>query len=99
MSDTIKITLIIVLWVLLFELIASNRSNAEEEIAQAKQQIAVLSWMIQDEKNNYDIASWAKQECIDSWEIKMNEAHINADKHRAEIKKLEGFIQSRQAQK
>ena len=29
----------------------------------------------------------------------MNEAHKNADKHREEIKKLEGFIQSRQAQK
>lgn len=99
MSDTIKITLIIVLWVLFLELIASNRSNAEEEIAQAKQQIAVLSWMIQDEKNNYNIASWAKQECIDSWEAKMNEAHKNADKHREEIKELEGFIQSRQAQK
>lgn len=55
--------------------------------------------MIQEEKNNYNIASWAKQECIDSWEIKMNEAHKNADKHREEIKKLEGFIQSRQAQK
>lgn len=98
MSDTIKITLIIVLWVLFLELISSNHSNAEEEIAQAKQQIAVLSWMIQDEKNNYNIASWAKQECIDSWNIKMDEAHKNADKHREEIKKLEGFIQSRQAQ-
>lgn len=98
MNNKIKIMLIIILWVICLQLIASN-SNAEEQIAQAKQQIAVLSWMIQDEKNNYDIASWAKQECIDSWEKKMQEAHKNADKHREEIKKLEGFIKSRQAQK
>lgn len=98
MNNNIKIAAIINLWVVCLQLIASN-SNAEEQIAQAKQQIAVLSWMIQEEKNNYNIASWAKQECIDSWEIKMNEAHKNADKHREEIKKLEGFIQSRQAQK
>lgn len=98
MNDNIKIIVIIILWIVMVQLVANN-SNAEEEIAQAKQQIAVLSWMIQEEKNNYNIASWAKQECIDSWETKMNEAHKNADKHREEIKKLEGFIQSRQAQK
>ena len=98
MNDNIKITIIIILWIIVLQLISSN-SNAEEQIEQAKQQIAVLSWMIQEEKNNYNIASWAKQECIDSWETKMNEAHKNADKHREEIKKLEGFIQSRQAQK
>lgn len=98
MNDNIKIIVIIILWIVMVQLLANN-SNAEEQIAQAKQQIAVLSWMIQEEKNNYNIASWAKQECIDSWEVKMQEAHINADKHREEIKKLEGFIQSRQAQK
>lgn len=98
MNDNIKIIVIIILWIVMVQLVANN-SNAEEQIAQAKQQIAVLSWMIQEEKNNYNIASWAKQECIDSWEVKMQEAHINADKHREEIKKLEGFIQSRQAQK
>ena len=98
MNDNIKIIVIIILWIVMVQLVANN-SNAEEQIAQAKQQIAVLSWMIQEEKNNYNIASWAKQECIDSWEVKMQEAHINANKHREEIKKLEGFIQSRQAQK
>lgn len=97
MNDSIKITLIIILGLIVLSLI-SNKSNADEEIARANEQIAILSWMIEEEKNNYDIALWAKNECEESWLKKMEEAHKKADEHRAEIKELEGFIQSRQAQ-
>lgn len=98
MSDTIKITLIIILGLITLNLIA-NRSNADEELIQALQRKEEIPQLILEKKNDYAIAEWAYNECKDSWQWEMDKAHNEAEVLREELKKLEGFIQSRQAQK
>lgn len=98
MNKTIKIILIIILWVISLQLIASH-SNANEEINKAKERIAELNQLIDEEKNNYAIAEFWYYESLESWQKEMDKAHNKAEEYRAEIKRLEGFIQSRQAQK
>ena len=88
----------IVVVLLTYIVVQTPKVKAGEELTDALQQIEYLSWMVAQEKLNYQIAIDSIDECKISWEKKADEAHKNADDYRNEIAKLEGFIKSRTAQ-
>ena len=88
----------IVVVLLTYIVVQTPKVKAGEELTDALQQIEYLSWMVAQEKLNYQIAIDSIDECKVSWEKKADEAHKNADDYRNEIAKLEGFIKSRTAQ-
>lgn len=93
------IAFMLALFGLSYWMIAQNKVRASQEIIEAQNRIEELSWMILQAKDAWNIAEWAKQECIESWTEQQTKANKEAELYRAEIKSLEGFIKSRQAQK
>jgi len=98
-NKTLTLALAWIIVVLLtYIAVQTPKVKAGEELTDALQQIEYLSWMVAQEKINYQTAIDSIDECKVSWEKKADEAHKNADDYRNEIAKLEGFIKSRTAQ-
>lgn len=84
-----------------YTLFTAPKVRAGEELIALQQQIAEQDRLIDLYKNRYASADFAKQECMDSFDMEMAEANKNADKARAEKARLErqmGLIVSRTAQ-
>lgn len=84
-----------------YTLFTAPKVRAGEELIALQQQIAEQDRLIATYQEQYKIADESKLECMQSWDIKMQEANKNADKARAEKARLErqmGLIVSRTAQ-
>lgn len=83
----------------IYIVIQSPKVKAWEEITQAVNTIEEYNKLILEEQEKFKVAMESSEECRTSWEQKASESHTKADKYREEIKKLEGLIKSRAAQK
>lgn len=92
---------VIIAWLVGYTLFTAPKVRAGEELIALQQQIAEQDRLIATYQEQYKIADESKLECMQSWDIKMQEANRNADNARAEKDKLEkqmGLIVSRTAQ-
>lgn len=81
-----------------YTLFTAPKVRAGEELIALQQQIAEQDRLIATYQEQYKIADESKLECMQSWDIKMQEANRNADNARAEKARLEkqmGLIANR----
>lgn len=81
-----------------YTLFTAPKVRAGEELIALQQQIAEQDRLIATYQKQYKIADESKLKCMQSWDIKMQEANRNADNARAEKDRLQkqmGLIASR----
>lgn len=72
-----------------YTLFTAPKVRAGEELIALQQQIAEQDRLIATYQEQYKIADESKLECMQSWDIKMQEANRNADNARAEKDRLQ----------
>lgn len=94
-------TFALMIWLVWFTYwaICQDNAKANEELVAAYNRIQELSWLIENESDNWWIAEDAKAECIQSWNQQQEKANKQADIYRAEKSRLEGLIERSQPQK
>ena len=79
----------LVVVLLSYIVIMQPKVKAGNEILEIQQRLSEIDTQVQEEKNNWDIAEAAKQECIESWNEQQLRANEKATWLREEKKSLE----------
>ena len=79
----------LVVVLLSYIVIMQPKVKAGNEILEIQQRLSEIDTQVQEEKNNWDIAEAAKQECIESWNEQQDKESKLAEWYRTEKKDLE----------
>lgn len=85
----------IIVGLVAYALIIQPKVNAGQDLINVKARIEILDQQIKNAQAKYAAAEISKDKCIETWNAKKQNAHIEADQYRAEIEELKGFILGR----